>query len=230
MMDQQPMMGYGGQMGGGAKKFNTSWKSIFFAGGVATTAGGLLGYWSMLGSIVSPFDFVIFGYITVFGLIMILLDAPMEHPRITEFKMGIYKFCLFLTRFIGRGIAYLFLGSMVCGNLWDYSMGFLGFIIFGFLTVIGGAAIYKGFQITKKLDVVKKALLNRGGPTPSICPPQGLRIDKFGELALKIQGIAFTQEELGYVANALSQTIHADDVISQREFEFWLKDPTPVII
>ncbi len=78
----------------------------------------------------------------------------MEHPRITEFKMGIYKFCLFLTRFIGRGIAYLFLGSMVCGNLWDYSMGFLGFIIFGFLTVIGGAAIYKGFQITKKLDMV----------------------------------------------------------------------------
>jgi len=47
---------------------------------------------------------------------------------------------------------------------------------------------------------------------------------------LKIQGIPFSQEELSYIANALSQTLHADDVISQREFEFWLKDPTPVLI
>jgi len=142
-----------------------------------------------------------------------------------------YKACLFLTRFIGRGVFYLFLGCMVCGNLWDNdTVPFLGFIIFGFLTSVGICAIYYGMKLTKKLDTVRKALLNKGSVTPGIVPPTGLPIAKFGELALKVQGIPFTPEELGYIANALSQSIHADDVITQTEFEFWLKNPTPVLI
>ena len=100
----------------------------------------------------------------------------------------ITRFCLFLTRFAGRGCMYIFLGCMVCANLWDSSISpFLGFVICGILCGVGCVAIYTAFKIGKKLEAVRKALLNRGGPTPSICPPQGLKLDKFGELALKIQ-------------------------------------------
>lgn len=235
-MDQQPMLtgsgyGYPGSVPQ-AKSFNASWKIIFFSCGLATMAGAALGLWSMVGElVVSPFDIIIFSYLFLFGLVMVILDSPFQHPRIQEFRFGIYKFCLFLTRFIGRGVTYLFLGSMICANLWDNSTApLLAFILFAVLCSVGVVAIYYGIRLTKKLESVRKALLNRGGPTATICPPQGLRTDKFGELSLKIQGIPFSPEELGYIANALSQTLHADEVISQREFEFWLKDPTPVLI
>ncbi|CAD7929745.1 unnamed protein product [Amoebophrya sp. A25] len=264
----------------GTKKFSASWKIIFFASAVTVMGGSALGLYSMIGTLASPFDIIIFSYLLLFGAVMMILDMPVRldptlrstffnlffeveaclhrlsririlplhphlfshsemlnnshqysHPRLSEYRVIIYKACLFLTRFIGRGVFYLFLGCMVCGNLWDNnSLPFLGFIIFGFLSAVGVCAIYYGVRLTKKLDTVRKALLNRGGPTPSICPPQGMPIAKFGELALKIQGIAFTNEELGYIANALSQSIHADDVITQAEFEFWLKNPTPVLI
>mmetsp|Transcript_17253 Transcript_17253/g.42806 ORF Transcript_17253/g.42806 Transcript_17253/m.42806 type:complete len:230 (+) Transcript_17253:57-746(+) len=229
-MEGQPMLGGAGNPVG--KKFqNASWKILFFSAGLATVFGAVLGLWSMIGTLASPFDIIIFSYLLLFGLIMAALDVPYFHPKLMEFRLVIFKACLFLTRFIGRGVMYVFLGCMVCGNLWDNdTVPFVGFIIFGYLSVVGVGAIYYGIKLTRKLDIVRKALLNRGGPTPSICPPQGLRMDKFGELALKIQGIQFTQEELHYVCNALSQSFHADEVISQTEFEFWLKNPTPVLI
>lgn len=236
--DAVPMLGGGGYGAYAStnmqqnRQFAASWKIIFFSCGVVTMAGAILGLWSMVGEIVfSPFDVIIFSYLLLFGLVMVLLDSPFQHPRIQEFRITIQKFCLFLNRFIGRGVTYLFLGSMVCANLWDNSTApLLAFLIFAVLCSVGVVAIYYGLRLTKKLESVRKALMNRGGPTATICPPQGLRTEKFGELSLKIQGIVFSSEELSYIANALSQSYHSEDIISQREFEFWLKDPTPVLI
>ena len=56
----------------------------------------------------SPFDVIIFSYLMVFGLVMVILDSPFQHPKIVAFREAISKFCLFLTRFIGRGVTYLF--------------------------------------------------------------------------------------------------------------------------
>lgn len=59
---------------------------------------------------------------------------------VDELRMTIFKFCLFLTRFMGRGITYVFLGCMICGNLWDNAVApFLGthWIVFlSFCTMI----------------------------------------------------------------------------------------------
>ncbi len=72
---------------------------------------------------------------------------------------------------------------MICANLWDNSVApLMAFVLFGALASVGIVATYYGLRLTKKLESVRKALLNRGGPTATICPPQGLRIDKFGEL------------------------------------------------
>ncbi|CAD7941826.1 unnamed protein product [Amoebophrya sp. A120] len=230
-MEGQPMLGGAMPVGPGGAKIKASWKVLFFAAGLSTVFGAFLGLWSMIGTIASPFDIIIFSYLMLFGLIMTALDVPYQHPRLMEFRLVIFKACLFLTRFIGRGVMYIFLGCMVCGNLWDNdTLPLFGFIIFGYLLGLGCLAIFYGFRTAKKLDSVRKALLNRGGPTPSICPPQGLKMDKFAELALRIQGVQFSQEELGYICSALSQSFHADDVIMPAEFEFWLKNPTPVLI
>lgn len=213
------------------KRFSARWKVIFFSSGLSVVFGALLGLWSCVGEIVSPFDIIVFSYLLAMGCVMLVLDSPYNHGRVQEVKYVIHKFCLFLTRFVGRGITYIFLGCMVCANLWDNSVApFLGIVIFAVLVSVGVCAIYYGIRVTRKLDAVRKALLNRGGPSPSICPPQGIRIEKFGELAERLQGVHFAEEELQYIANALSLTVHADDTISQKEFEYWLKDPTPVMI
>merc|ERR1712054_559199 len=162
---------------------------------------------------------------------MLVLDAPFNHPTVELIKLAIYKYLLFLTRFMGRGCTYIFLGCMICGSLWDNNISpFIGFVLFGALVTVGIASIVYGFKTSRKLESVRKALLNRTGPTTSLCPPGGLRADKFADMAIRVQGIHFTEEELGYIANALSLTVHSDDVISQREFENWLKDPTTVLL
>ena len=42
---------------------------------------------------------------------------------------------------------------------------------------------------------------------------------------MRLSGVNFSDEELGYIANALSSSVHADNIISQKEFEHWMKDP-----
>lgn len=226
--DRAPMLG--GRGGDTPQKFNATWKGIFFGCAVATTVVSLYGLLQIVASIiVSPFDIIIFSYLMLFGLVMCVMDAPISHPYIEQYRMGIYKFCLFLTRFIGRGITYMFLGSMLAGNLWDLAP-LLGFGMFVTLVAVSIMSIRFGIVLTKKLNMFRSTLRQRNQPPSSMCPAAGLTMVKFGDLALATCGITFTQEELGYIANALSQTVKADDVISQREFEYWLQDSMPVLI
>merc|ERR1719198_1107975 len=103
--------------------------------------------------ILSPFDMVIFVYLEIFGLIMLMLDAPIQTPLVDKIKMGTTKYMMFLTRFIGRGITYIFLGCMLCGSLWDNNVSpLLGFIIFGTLVAVGAGAIFYGYKTTAKLN------------------------------------------------------------------------------
>merc|ERR1719337_512246 len=66
------------------------------------------------------------GFVTVlfqlfFGLLMVVLDFPIPHPSpmLANVRAHIYKFFLFLTRFTGRGLWYLFLGTMIFATLFD---------------------------------------------------------------------------------------------------------------
>lgn len=229
--DAQPMLQ--GQLGQPPlRKFSQTWKVIFFVSACVVVGGAVVGFLNLLTSLQFVlFDLISLIYVAAIGLLLLILDVPYAHPNVELFKNGIYKYILFLTRFIGRGFTYLFLGSMLTAQLWNNNVSpFLGFIIGGGLGAVGCLSMYKGLKISRKLEKVRRALLNRGGPTPSICPPQGLRTDKFAELAMKIQGEFFDHEELMYIANALSLTIHGDDVISQKEFQLWLSEGSFVLI
>ena len=70
------------------KKFNASWKVVFFGCGCTVCAGALLGIWElMLDIIVSPFDLIVLAYLLFFGLVMLVLDSPIPHPRLEVFKL-----------------------------------------------------------------------------------------------------------------------------------------------
>ena len=55
----------------------------------------------------APFDFINYVYLTLFGLIMIIIDIPVSNPRIDNLRFFIFNYALFMTRFIGRGIWYI---------------------------------------------------------------------------------------------------------------------------
>lgn len=65
------------------------------------------------------FDLISLCYVAAIGLLLLFLDIPYVHPIVHATQMGVYKYILFLTRFMGRGCTYLFLSSMLTSALWD---------------------------------------------------------------------------------------------------------------
>merc|ERR1719335_1763726 len=161
---------------------------------------------------------------------MIVVDIPFEHPKIRETKLTIYKNLLFMTRFTGRGLWYLFLGTMIVASLWDLNISpFLGFILGGYVVILGFASIFMGVSKSMKLERVRSAMLKRGNAF-DLCPPQGLSPGAFNDMSNSMSGIRFTDEEIHYIFDALSFTVRADDVVSKEEFCEWARPGTKMTV
>lgn len=207
----------------GRKKFGGIWKLLFFACACCTTAAGVLSIIVGVLSLAAPFDFINYGYLTLFGVLMFFMDLPLDNVHLRNYKYGIFHYALFLTRFVGRGVWYLFLSCMVVGALWDNDVQpFLGFILGGFIGAVSVIAIYKGIRLSLKLEDVRKKVLEQGPEQwGAYIPPAGMTKNQFKELAVALKGTVFTDEELSYIVAAFSFEVRSDDLISREEFEEW---------
>lgn len=231
--------GMGGPGGGGGqvndmvskmmeqgKKFPMTWKLLFFVAACCVTAAGVIGTLAFAFTTIQPFGLLDQIYLLIFGLFMVVVDCPFPHPQIKAAKLVIYKYFLFMTRFSGRGLWYLFLGCMSFGCLWDNNISpLLGFFIGGYVVGLGGASTFFGIQKSLKLDKVRKAvasqMASRGGGVEVFVPPNGMTAQMFNEMSHSHTNISFTDEELEYIMNALSATVKADAIISREEFAEW---------
>lgn len=206
------------------------WKLGFFIAACCTIAAGVIGVIDLLMFAFAPFDLVNEIYLLAFGLMMLIVDFPVPHPKVQDFKLHIYKFFLFMTRFTGRGIWYLFLGTMIVASLWDLNISpFLGFILGGYVVLLGAVSIFYGFSKSMKLERVRSAMLKRGNAF-DLCPPQGLSPGAFNDMSNSMSGIRFTDEEIHYIFDALSFTVRADDVVSKEEFCEWARPGTKMTV
>ena len=87
-----------------AKKFGGRWKLLFFTCAACVFSAGILSIVVGLSEFSPPFDFVNYVYLTAFGLLMLVLDLPVDNLTIRDFKTGIFTYALFMTRFMGRGV------------------------------------------------------------------------------------------------------------------------------
>jgi hypothetical protein len=214
----------------GQKKFAAGWRFCFFLGACCVIAAGVVGVISLALFAFAPFDLINEIYLLVFGLMMLIIDFPVPHPKVQEFKLKIYDFFLFMTRFTGRGIWYLFLGTMIVASLWDLSLQpFLGFILGGYVVLLGFASIFYGVSKSMKLEKVRAALLKKGNAL-EIFPPTGLNAQGFNDLAQQNTGVRFTDEEIHYIFDAMSFTVRADDIISKEEYAEWVRPGTKMMI
>jgi hypothetical protein len=213
-----------GDMAG--KKFGGLWKLGFFTCGACTLASGIISIIGAVASLASPFDFINYCYLTLFGAIMCALDIPLQMPLLKSFRTNMFTYCLFLTRFLGRGVFYLFLSAMIVGGLWDNDMcPFLGFILGGVVAGIAILSLIKGVELTQRLESVRKVVLEQGPEAwGSYIPPTGLKKKQFQDLALSLKGVSFSEEEMNYIVAGFSQDINNDDVIQKEEFTEWTRE------
>mmetsp|Transcript_8170 Transcript_8170/g.20180 ORF Transcript_8170/g.20180 Transcript_8170/m.20180 type:complete len:270 (-) Transcript_8170:171-980(-) len=227
-----------------------TWQLIYFAAACVVCAAGVLAVLDLIFNafsvLESPFVFLNCIYLCLFGGLMLLLDFPFVQsvPRIHEFRALLYHFMLFLTRKIGRGIWYFFLGSLVFAQLWDNSINaFLAVVLGGFVGLVGLAALYVGAMLTRKLNLARKQLREgvaaRGTTEPTAVASylankvsaEGLDCDAFNGLLAEfskegpMRSMKFSPADMEYVAIGLSHDVRnlkGDGVIAKEDFDRWV--------
>lgn len=211
----------GGQAVAGIAK-NMSWKLLFFIAACCTLGAATISILFMFFTFEwAPFSFTTVLFMLMFGSLMVVLDFPIPHPSpyLAAVRANIYKFLLFLTRFTGRGMWYLFMGTMIFATLYDLDISpFFGIVMGGYVGVLGLVTLVFGVRLSQKLDVVRQELLMGD----KMCPPSGLSMEGFKSLALQVSKQDFTDDELVYVFNSLSFNPMNDGVINPEEYKQWL--------
>jgi hypothetical protein len=217
----------------GVKYFGGMWKMLFFTCAACVVAAGAMSIIHLAWAFASPWDFTNNIYLTLFGLLMLMLDFPLEnHPIAVSVKKQVTQYALFMTRFTGRGIWYLFLASMVFGALWDNNISpFLGFVLSGYMVVVAIICIVVGARLSQRLEAVRQKVI-RGGPEQwgAYIPPSGMTKAQFRDLAQSLNQERFSDEELNYIVAGMSQEVKTDDIISKEEFTEWSEASTGLVL
>lgn len=216
-----------------AKKFGGLWKLLFFSCATCTLAAGVISILvSLTGVLVAPFDLINYVFLTLFGLIMIIVDFPVDNPAIRNFKYSLWHYALFMTRFLGRGFWYIFLSAMQFGTLFGNDLcPFLGFIMGGWTIAVAIYSIIYGAKLSMKVEGVRRKIREQGRDQwGAYIPPNGMSKQQFRDLAASLKNIVFTEEEMTYIVAAFSFEVRSDDIISRDEFEDWINAPGMMIL
>eukprot|EP00435_Cladocopium_sp_Y103_P053077 s931_g16.t3 len=170
-MDGQGLIG--GQGVAGIEK-TMKWKLFFFIGSLIVLVTGVSCtlFWT-----VAPAQFMTTLFLLLFGVLMVVLDFPIPNPtqrdwpNLVSIRDHCYKFVLFMTRFMGRGMWYLFLATMVFAALWDTNISWTLYLVPG---VVGCSCFVERpwwlylkehccYLISMQLDKARNILLREKG-------------------------------------------------------------------
>lgn len=233
-MDGQGLIG--GQGVAGIEK-TMKWKLFFFIGSLIVLVTGVSCtlFW-ILHLQWAPAQFMTTLFLLLFGVLMVVLDFPIPNPtqrdwpNLVSTRDHCYKFVLFMTRFMGRGMWYVFLATMVFAALWDTNISwFFGGLFTFYLVLLGAIALWKGYLISMQLDKARNILLREketgGSLDHYIAPTQpGLNKVQFKALLKNLtnEEELFSDDDLDYVLNALSFVPSSDGIVSREEFNYWV--------
>lgn len=169
-------------------------------------------------------------FLVFFGFLMIMLDFPVTHSSecVARCRRMMYRSLLFMTRFTGRGIWYIFLSTMTFSGLWDLGVSrVLGVVLALPVMVIGVVSTYAGWNLSRKLDQVR---LSQDENVELACPPNstGLSAVIFCETCSHI-GVYFDKSELEHVMDALSES-PASEKVTYEQYQNWLSKGYMLIV
>jgi len=216
------------------------WKLMFFMGAVASFAAGVFSVVSLIWSmewLSAPASFFSEGCLLIFGFVMVVLDLPFPLPEgnpLVDIRRSIYKFMLFLTRFTGRAVWYLWLGTMTWVALWDVETGgfqrLMAVIITLYLVILGFLSGVKGVTLSLKLGKVYDIIIHSQRDASAFFARGQTTLSK-EQFRMVIEQASnqpgfFTDIEMDYIINALkftpAQPPH-DQTVTIEEIDYWLK-------
>jgi len=220
----RPAQGPGGARGQ-ALKMDLWW----FAAACCVMFGGVIGTLDLLFTQFAPIDLIDEMYLVIFGGVMFVLDAPLNFKMLISFKQDVHKYCKFLTRLTGRGVWYIFMGTMTFATLWENSISMflavvLGFFVFG----VGVASTTIGVVKSRKLEKVRLNVYQhkqQGGLAQLFqqharnSPTMGLTQSEFNDMCSTLRGVSFSPDELAAIFNAL--TSGRVEYLSQQDLSDW---------
>jgi len=234
--DQQALMG--GQGGGGApgtqhismSAGNVKMNTVWFISACCVFAGGLIGAIDLLFTAIAPLDFLSEFYLMFFGGIMFVLDAPLHFKLILEVKQYISKYARFLTRLTGRGIWYIFLGTMTFATLWENSISYFLAVVLGiFVFAVGAFSTVFGYVKSRKLERVRvvvadhhrnNKLSNLYNDHAKTAKQSGLVKQEFNSMCSQVKGVTFDNDELSCIFSALVNGPRIDN-LSMQDLTEW---------
>jgi len=189
------------------KKGHWTWQAVCFCTSLATLALGLLSFLSFINILTSPFSYILNAYITFFSFTLVVFECPTSFFLLESLRDWFDKWFKAFTRLVGRGIFYIFLGSIV---LTGY--GFIGYILGVVIIVVGLASIFIGIMLTRKLRALRSDLQTRFGNDFERIEEQFRRFDsdgdgfvdsvEFGSMCAAL-GLHLTPTEREYALNLL---------------------------
>jgi len=161
-------------------------------------------------------DFLETSYLLLFGGVLAVLDTPFFKTikAMGDLKMYIGKYINLLTRVTGKGLAFLFVGSLLFSTMWDNLDGglllFLAVVLCIVPAAVGMAAIAIGVMKSQKLSKARKhieqgALEQRYDYYAQTYrgPQGGLTPAEFNTLTMENGGFKWEDADLKLIFNAL---------------------------
>jgi len=172
---------------------------------------GLVGF---IGTMLTSrlFDLIDNIYLLFFGSIMFVLDNPANFQGLVQAQRIIFKYCKFLEMFTGKGLWYMFLGTMVFATLWTQNIwSFGGFVLGLWVFGIGAFATVLGVTKSRKLERVRTEAYAKKADVQQLYthyarayPRDGMTGEEFDIMVMQVSGIQFTPTEIDSVFNALA--------------------------
>eukprot|EP00747_Dinoflagellata_sp_TGD_P184853 gnl/TRDRNA2_/TRDRNA2_40885_c0_seq1.p1 gnl/TRDRNA2_/TRDRNA2_40885_c0~~gnl/TRDRNA2_/TRDRNA2_40885_c0_seq1.p1 ORF type:complete len:192 (-),score=49.14 gnl/TRDRNA2_/TRDRNA2_40885_c0_seq1:171-746(-) len=100
-------------------------RQLCFLGGILTVLFGLLSLVDVLEALAEPLQYLVNSYLMLFGLVTCIIESPPEwlqqSEKLQRAQSFVHEFAKFLTTLGGRGLFYLFQGSLSMTFSWSLS-------------------------------------------------------------------------------------------------------------
>lgn len=213
---------------------------MWFAAACCVMAGGIIGFVCMLLSSFKIVDCLDEVYLVLFGLVVAILDFPMNPAIIQEPRTLINKYAMFLGRLMGKGLFLNFLGTMTLASLWNNSISYILAIVLGLFVIAAGLfTLIYGYAKTRQLERVRFALhdkVRQGAKLNDIYnqyahdhPLAGMTKAEFGTLARNEAHIELERDMLQLVFQAMAE--HVDkERLTAIDLGDWVNNATPLYL
>lgn len=206
---------------------------LHFAAAVCIAVSGAYGAFYCVVEDFQPLDMLQLLYLSAFGLMMAVLDMPvMQHVRWVQDVRGlILKYLNLVTRQVGKGLTFVFLGTTIFASLWVNEVSYALNVIVS-IVIIGTGAVttWMGVVKMRKLENARKKIAGDAGTQSSTMiyqqyardPRDGLLEDELNKLLNERSGTSLAPRDL----NSIFVTLASDPRCGRmtfEDFDAWLK-------